>query len=130
MKSVVADTHAALWFLEDDDRLSRPALTALDGVRQILLPTICLVEITYLIEKRRLDPAVMPRLLAELENPGTTLALADLDFGIVLALQDIPRCDVPDMPDRIIAATALHHRLPLVTCDRAIRSCTSVETIW
>jgi PIN domain nuclease of toxin-antitoxin system len=55
MQTVAADTHAALWFLEDDDRLS--------------------------------------------------------------------------MPDRVIAATALFHGVPLVTRDAKIRSC-GIATIW
>jgi predicted nucleic acid-binding protein len=33
------------------------------------------------------------------------------------------------LPDRIIAAAAWHHCLPLVTRDRKIRAC-GIETIW
>lgn len=129
MKVVAADTHAALWFLESNRRLSSVAAEALDGAERILLPSICLVEITYLVEKRRLHEAVLPRLLAELNNPATTLALAPLDLGVVRSLQDVSRFDVPDMPDRVIAATALHHRVPLVTKDREIRA-SGVTTLW
>jgi len=129
MQSVAADTHAALWFLENDNRLSQPALSALDGARFILMPTICIVELTYLVEKHRVDAAVLPRILAELDNPATTLKLADLDLGVVRALQNIARSDVPDMPDRVIAATALFHGVPLVTRDAKIRSC-GIATIW
>jgi PIN domain nuclease of toxin-antitoxin system len=129
MASVAADTHAILWFLEDDKRLSPAAGAALDGAQPILLPSICLVEITYLVEKGRLHAAVLPRLLAELDNTGTTLQLAPLDLGVVLSLEDVSRFDVPDMPDRVIAATALHHRVPLVTRDGKIRS-SGVKTIW
>jgi PIN domain nuclease of toxin-antitoxin system len=129
MKIVAADTHAAHWFLENDDRLTQTAAEVLDRAQRILLPSISLVEITYLIEKGRIHAAVLPRLLSELDNPVTTLELAALDLGVVLALQDISRFDVPDLPDRVIAATALFHRVPLVTCDRKIRSC-GIETIW
>jgi PIN domain nuclease of toxin-antitoxin system len=126
---VAADTHSALWFLEDDRRLTAPAAAALDGAERILLPSICLVEITYLVEKGRLEAAVLPRLFAELDNPATTLALAPLDLGVVFALQDISRSDVPDLPDRVIAATARHYSVPLVTRDRQIRAA-RIETIW
>ena len=129
MRVVAADTHAALWYLEDDRRLSAAAAAALDGAARILLPSVCLVELTYLVEKGRLHPAVLPRILAELDDRATTLALAPLDLGVVLALQDIPRHEVPDLPDRVIAATAWHYGVPLVTRDRAIRA-SGVETIW
>jgi len=129
MKSVAADTHAALWFFENDSRLSAAAARALDGAQRILLPSICLVEITYLVEKGRLHAAVLPRLLAELDHPATTLEVAPLDLGVVLALQDISRSEVPELPDRVIAATALHHCVSLVTRDGKIRS-SGVETIW
>ena len=129
MQVVAADTHAALWFLENDKRLTSAAGSALDGAQRILLPSICLVEITYLVEKGRLHSAVMPRILKELDDPATTLELAALDLGVVRALQEISRFAVPDMPDRIIAATAFHHCVPLVTRDGKIRSC-GIETIW
>jgi PIN domain nuclease of toxin-antitoxin system len=129
MRAVAADTHAALWYLEDDRRLTPAAASALDGADRILLPSVCLVEITYLVEKGRLDSAVLPRLFAELDRLDTTLALAPLDLGVVLALQDISRLAVPDLPDRVIAATARHYSLPLITRDRAIRAA-AIETIW
>lgn len=129
MRAVAADTHALLWYLEDDSRLSEPAALALDGADRVLLPSVCLVELTYLVEKGRLDAAVLPRLLTELDNPATTLTLAPLDLGVVLALQDVPRAAIADLPDRVIAATARHYSVPLVTRDRAIRA-SGVETIW
>lgn len=129
MTIVAADTHAALWFLSGDTRLTAVAGQLLDGASCILLPSICLVEITYLVEKGRLDAANIPRILAELQHPATTLKLAPLDLGVVLSLQHISRFDVPDMPDRVIAATAFHHRVPLVTRDSKIRS-SAIPTVW
>jgi PIN domain nuclease of toxin-antitoxin system len=129
MQSVAVDTHAVVWFLENDGRLSASAARAMDEAQRILLPSMCLVEITYLVEKGRLDAAVLPRMLTELRNPATTLELAALDLGVVLALEDISRAQVPELPDRVIAATAWHHCVPLVTRDRRIRSC-GVDTIW
>jgi len=55
--------------------------------------------------------------------------LADLTAGVVEALTRVPRTHVPDMPDRIIAATALHLGLPLMTRDRSIQRA-GVRTIW
>ncbi|WP_407894468.1 PIN domain-containing protein [Scytonema sp. NUACC26] len=52
-----------------------------------------------------------------------------LDFNIALTMSEISRSVVPDMPDRIIAATARYLGLPLVTCDTKIQSA-DIETIW
>jgi PIN domain nuclease of toxin-antitoxin system len=129
MRAVTADTHAAIWFMEDDRRLSPAAAAAMEGADLIMLPSIALVEIIYLIEKNRLKPEVLTRVVGELSNPATTLTIASLDLGIALALKTISREAVPDMPDRIMAATAVHNRVPLVTRDKNLRSC-GIETIW
>ena len=52
-----------------------------------------------------------------------------IDRGVVDAVARVDRDSVPDMPDRIIAATALHLGLPLVAKDKKIRAA-EIETIW
>jgi hypothetical protein len=53
---------------------------------------------------------------------------------IAEALDFVPRDEVPDMPDRIIAATAVSHMLPLVSQDSEIRASATlnalVPAIW
>ena len=51
------------------------------------------------------------------------------DRGMALALQLVDRAQVPDMPDRIIAATAVAARVPAISRDGRIRL-SSVPTIW
>jgi PIN domain nuclease of toxin-antitoxin system len=41
----------------------------------------------------------------------------------------IPRNEVPELPDRIIAATATLLAVPLISRDRTIRA-SSVKTVW
>ena len=45
------------------------------------------------------------------------------------SIQKVSRDIIPDMPDRIIAATALHLDLPLVTRDQKIQAA-GITTIW
>lgn len=133
MSSLVLDTHTTVWSLVDRGRLSVAAAAAIETANAsnspVFVPTICIVEITYLVEKGRLPGAVRTRLLAALEDPESNLAVAALDLDIADRLEHVERDHVPDMPDRIIAATAVHLGLPLVSRDRKIRA-SSVMTIW
>ena len=96
----------------------------------VYISAISLIEICYLIEKRRIASDLLQRILAVLNEPDPSLIVVPIDLAISIAVQNIDRDTVPDMPDRIIAATALHLNLPLVTRDRKIQASHSVITIW
>ncbi len=96
----------------------------------IFVPTISFVEITYLAEKGRLGANVLPRITAAIQTPNSVLKPIELTHQITISLSQISRQTVPGMPDRIIAATALHLNLPLVTKDHKIQALTSIQTIW
>ena len=130
MTSVVSDTHALLWYLLDPGKLSPAAAAGFRAASvSIVIPSVCLVEVTYLVERGRL-PAEASRLIGEaLDAADTAFTLAPLSRAVADAVARVPRDVVPDMPDRIIAATALALGLPLVTRDAQIRA-SSVPTIW
>jgi PIN domain nuclease of toxin-antitoxin system len=140
--AIVADTHAIIWYLVEPERLSQVALDALEGSiaagEPVYISAISLIEICYLIEKRRIASDLLQRILAVLNEPDPSLIVVPIDLAISIAVQNIVgvasplenRDTVPDMPDRIIAATALHLNLPLVTRDRKIQASQSIITIW
>ena len=134
MPTVVADTHAIIWYLFDQNKLSINAFNALDNSvnkgGQIYISAISLIEITYLIEKGRLTPEVSIRLNQAIQDIQTGLELVPIDFLITSNLNKIDRETVPDMPDRIIAATALALDLPLVTRDSKIQKLKNPVIIW
>ena len=134
MPSVVADTHTLIWYIFELPRLSPAALTALEqAVNQgnsIYFSAITIVEISYLIERGRLAGEVLTRVLNAVDDPNVGILLAPLDRNISATIQQIDRATVPDMPDRIIAATALSLSLPLVTRDAKIQALTTIQTIW
>jgi predicted nucleic acid-binding protein len=69
-------------------------------------------------------------LLQTLEQSDSEIIIAPLDQPIGLAVQQIDRDIIPEMPDRIIAATALHLNCPLVTRDHKIQTFSGITTIW
>lgn len=133
MSAIVTDTHAAIWYLLAPEKLSSAATAAFDGATQngepIYLPSICYIEVVYLVEKRKLPQVALERLDAVLEQPNSAFVLTPLDQGVAQTIAQISRDNVPDMPDRIIAATALHLGLPLITRDSRIQA-TQIQTIW
>lgn len=133
MAAVVVDTHTVIWYLLKDSRLSKAAEAALDaatgGGYPIYVPSICLVEITYLVEKGRLPSDTRQILINALDGPNDPYALKPLDRRVADILPLVLRAEVPDLPDRIIAATALALGLALVSRDGRIRA-SQVQTIW
>jgi PIN domain nuclease of toxin-antitoxin system len=133
MVGYVIDTHAVIWYLYQDNRLSSAALAAINQARQlgitVGLPGICLIEIIYLVEKQKIPSTAFDDLIKELDSPGTILREVALDRQITQVVRTIPRASIPDMPDRIIAATALHLDVPLISRDAKIQI-SAVTTIW
>ncbi len=133
MAALVVDTHAAVWYLLNSNRLSSIAQRAMDDATDtgdpVYLSAISIVEIVYLVEKGRLPSVVVGRLTAALSDPDSGFTVAPLDERAAWAVEQISRDTLPDMPDRNIAATALSLGLPLATRDSAISKC-GITTIW
>lgn len=135
MSAVVTDTHALLWFLGDSSKLSRAAFQALENAEQeglaIYVPAIVLVELRYLVEKGRdISESDFEMIVANLNSPSSAPMFAPLTQSIAEDLRRVPRSVVPDMPDRLIAATALNLDLPLVSKDREILKLTNIKVVW
>jgi PIN domain nuclease of toxin-antitoxin system len=132
MSEVVADTHALIWFLFDPPSLSAAATAAMNAAAAttIYLSAISLVELAYLIDKGRFTDATLDLLIQVVDDPGSGVVLAPIDPPVARAIRSVPRRLVPDMPDRIITATARYLGLPLVTADQQIQSSSAITTIW
>jgi len=133
MSDAVTDTHGLIWYLENDARLGSQARATFEASDQgeltVYIPIICMVEIVYLVEKGRIPPHFKSRLDSILKAGTSGLDLVNLSPAIVDALGQVPRAAVPDMPDRLIAATALYMGLPLISKDSRIHL-SDVHTIW
>jgi predicted nucleic acid-binding protein len=83
----------------------------------------------YLIEKGRIKEEAYTKLNKELKDNQSVLLEIPLTNRIVVELAKIDRKSIPDMPDRIIAATALYKKVPLLSRNGKIEL-SPIETIW
>jgi PIN domain nuclease of toxin-antitoxin system len=129
----VADTHSVLWHLFSDVRLSSRAKEFLDQAavagNQIAVSSITLAEVVYLTEKGRVASETWDRLVELLDYSPSPVIEIHVDRMICRRLALIPRSAVPDLPDRIIAATALYLDVPVISRDYRIRT-SGITTIW
>jgi PIN domain nuclease of toxin-antitoxin system len=131
--SAVLDTHAAVWYVFVRKRLSQDALRfirrAVDSGRPVYVSAISIIETIYLIERGRVPFEAIQRLEAALKDPASGIRVTPVDHEVAQTVYKVSRSVVPDMPDRIIAATALHLNLPLITRDARLQSA-GIQTVW
>ena len=129
----VADTHVALWYLFGDPRLSIAARsfieTAAEARSKIAVSSIGLVEVVYLVEKGRILPSAYKDLAEALADPEHVFCEVVVSAVVAESMRRVPRVEVPDMPDRIVAATAVYFGVPIISRDGRIRKA-GLGTIW
>jgi PIN domain nuclease of toxin-antitoxin system len=116
LKSVLLDTHAWAWSLTGDRRLSQVATAAIEDAQTVLVSPISFFEIS---QKVRLGkwPVMEPfigRLSALLDEQGG--AVAGFDPAICVAA-GMTSWAHRDPFDRLLAATASHFNLPIISAD-------------
>jgi len=132
---IVLDTHALVWWVNGDGRLSNPAWEAIETERtapggQLLISAMTAWEIAMLVERVRLV------LTMDVDDWLDTVASIEgvyfvpLDNAVAIQSVRLPGDFHPDPADRMITALARHHAAPLVTADQKIREYKYVKTIW
>jgi predicted nucleic acid-binding protein len=90
-------------------------LSADKGKATIIIPAVVLMEVMYLFEKNRIPIGLLQTEdLMESQN----YHFEPLSFEILKTAAQID--DIPELHDRLIAATARHLDLPLITNDPVI----------
>ncbi len=133
MIHAIADTHTVIWYLLASPHLSVEARAQFDAARKngmtVGLSAITIVEMIYLTEKGRIRSEALPLLEKKIKQKKKLLELIPITHEIARAVQNVLYAQISDMPDRIIAATALYHSVPLISRDRKIKL-SDIETIW
>jgi len=127
------DTHVVYWLAVHPERLSRAATRAIGAAERsdgVAISSISLWELALLIDKGRIQVAGTPeRFLTRLtERPS--LAVLEITPQIAALTVQLPQAFPGDPADRIIAATARAHGLPLVTKDVDLQDSRLLRTIW
>ncbi|MBF0106154.1 MAG: PIN domain-containing protein [Deltaproteobacteria bacterium] len=135
ISSFVADTHCFIWHLTGDTRMEGMAKHAFEradrGEIIIYLSVITPIELLYLYEKQKISRALWSRFSSVFTSRRTdSYQVVDLTYDLAKWIKDVPRKIIPDLPDRIIAATALSYNLPLITRDHKIREWGGIKTVW
>ena len=128
--TVITDTHPWIWFLAASPRLSANAKASLSNPSNlIVVPTIVMLEIRYLYNRRRISIS-FEEALHQIETAANVL-LYPLDISVVtFAPVEL------EIHDAIIVGTALYlsdelkEPVPLVTLDKTISNSLLVPIIW
>ncbi len=127
----VTDTHPFVWYLAaDDDRLSPGAKSVFENADSakavVVIPAIVLAESLYLAEKGRIKAKAVE--ILELVESALNYRLYPLDLSVIQIASELKK--IPEIHDRVIAATARRLGLELITDDKRIRESGYVKTLW
>jgi PIN domain nuclease of toxin-antitoxin system len=126
----VLDTHAWLWWVDGDPRLSADAREAIERSDEILVSAISVWELATLERLGRLklipDTRVWTRRALSLDRVAT----APVTPEVGMLAGSLPRPFPGDPADRVIYATALSHDAQLVTGDRRIVRHDPRRVVW
>ena len=125
---VLLDTHALIWALRSDKRLSRPATEALELARETLVSPVSAYEICF---KHRLGKLPEMNVFAgdlekELGSVDVTWLPITPTHAVVAGKLDPSH---RDPFDRLLIAQALVERVPLVSNEEVFDGF-GVERIW
>jgi len=128
---ILLDTHAWVWWVSEPEKLSARAREAIAGARELAVSPLSCWELATKVTRGRLrlDRELDVWIHQALSRPR--LRVAELLPEIAVAAGRLGSVGFHGDPaDRMIAATALHHGVAVVTKDRKIRSFSPLLTIW
>ncbi|HYW30273.1 MAG TPA: type II toxin-antitoxin system VapC family toxin [Gemmatimonas sp.] len=130
LRPLLLDTAVLLWWLQDPARLSRAARTHLARAPEtpVLVSSVSCWEIGLKAGRSLIDLGdSFDGFVTRIESMSG-LSILPVDLSIWRGVLKLD-WDHRDPADRIIVATAVHHRATLLSSDRVIRSFYP-ETVW
>lgn len=128
MADYVTDTQALVKFMMGkrviNDRAHQAFLSADIGECRIIIPAVVLMEVLYLFEKNRIEVGLLH---TEDLLEGQNYQFEPLGLEILKSAFEIS--DIPELHDRLIAATARYLDIPIITNDPIIQKSRFVEIL-
>lgn len=126
---IVLDTHVWIRHWSKAGAISAAAKAAIDAADELAISVVSCCEVALLVEQGRLkfDRDVLAWIQHTLATPRVTLLPLTPEIAVGAARLLWP---YRDPADRLIMATSVIHRVPLVTEDERIRRFQGVQTIW
>jgi PIN domain nuclease of toxin-antitoxin system len=126
--SLLLDTHAFLWWVADDDRLPGRARAAITGADRVFVSVASCWELAIKTSLGRLTLSrPLDRFLAE-HLGSNQFTLLPIELPHTAAVATLP-FHHRDPFDRLLAAQALHEKLPLVSADPVFKAY-KVKRVW
>jgi PIN domain nuclease of toxin-antitoxin system len=131
--STLLDTHAWIWWVTSDSRLSpraKAAITASRSAQDLWISLISVWEIAKKVEKGQL---VLDRPIERWLDEAVTasgLGVWEMTRPVLVESCALPQPFQGDPADQILVATARRHGAVLITKDQRIRRYAHVQSLW
>lgn len=131
---IVLDTHALIWWVSGDKRLSEPAALAIRHEREnqgdILISAISAWEVAMLVEKGRIALSMDLDEWLDAVESIERVSFIPVTFRVAVQSARLPGGFHQDPADRMIVALAREFNAALVTADGKIQNYPHIKWIW
>lgn len=127
---IVIDTHALIWYLTADKKLSRKAKhiieEAIKDKRRLIISIVVLMEVLVLVEKKKLKFTweEFNQKISEFPN----LIIYPIGTDVFEVMKNVG--ETLELHDRILVATAIIHKAVIISKDPEILSLKDIKTVW